>query len=412
LRFAREQQAKDARQQEVEGSVRRAQEFLRAQEYDRAIELLESILTKAPDDELHVVLEEAQRRRDDLNRQIAAAIAKGEQFMADGSAARALEFLQTQPTSFRRSDKFRELLIAAAQQPKAPEAGLVVPPPGQELESPEPAKTIMWDRAEAPEVEAPPAPRIPTTQLPPPAQAPPQKQLPKQPPKAPGAQRKFTQPQKIMAVAIAGALLLVVVVVVTYLKRSAAVGTLSVRTNVEGVDVFIDGKPKGNTNNTHELRISLDEGHHEIRVQKQGYAQLPSTPFDIAKNQESPVSFDLVASTPSQPEAATLAAGTLSVTANVEGFDVLVDDALSGTSPNKALTVHVSPGSHRIRLDKPGFGAPERKIDIVADKESSLTFTRGRSRSARPRLLRQMPICLLRASRARRSVLMARQQAN
>src|SRR4029077_7220779 len=90
LRFAREQQSKEAKQQEVEGSVRRAHDLLRKQEYDGAIELLESILPRFPDDEVRIVLEQARRRRDDLNRDIAAAVARAEQFLAEGSPAKAL----------------------------------------------------------------------------------------------------------------------------------------------------------------------------------------------------------------------------------------------------------------------------------------------------------------------------------
>ena len=404
LRFAREQQTKNARQQEVEGSVRRAQEFLRAHEYDRAIELLESILARVPDDELRVLLEEARRRRDDLNRQIAAAVAKGEQFLAEGSPAKAMEFLQTQPTSFRRSEKFLELLASAAQRRKAmepesapspPEPKFAPPPPDQESEAPEPARTMMWDRMQPPQVETPPAPRVPT-RPPIPATSPvpatrrvpatprvsttppiPTAKLPAQPPpqkpagKPPALRGPITQQQKIMAAAIAAALLIVVVVIVALLRPFAGTGTLLVQSNVEGVDLFVDGRLVVSTGTNHELKISLKEGHHELRVQKQGYDQLPSQGFDITKNQDSPISFNLVPSAPTAPELS----GTLSVTTNVEGFDLFVDDVKNVTSPNKTLTVKLSPGSHRIRLDKSGFDAPEQKIDIAADKQSSLTFS-------------------------------------
>ena len=106
LRFAREQQTKDAKKQDIENSVRRAQEFLKNQEYDRAIALLESILKASPDEELSIVLEEARRRREALNNQIAAALARGRQFLEEGSPAKAVEFLQAQPTAYRRSGRF------------------------------------------------------------------------------------------------------------------------------------------------------------------------------------------------------------------------------------------------------------------------------------------------------------------
>ena len=376
LRFSREQQAKNAQQVEVEAAARRAQEFLRTQEYDRAIELLESTLTKNPDDELRVVLEEAQRRRDDLNRQIAAAVAKGEQFMTEGSPAKAVEFLRGQPTAFRRSDKFRDLLMAAAaQQPKALQAEFTSPPSQQELDAPEPAKTIMWDRAEGPAIEAPRAPVATTTSsVKPPVQkqAPAQKQPPaaKQPLKPAAATRPLTQEQKMMALAIGAALVVLFVAAIFVVKRTGS-GTLWLRTNVEGTEVFIDDKPKGITGSNHELRLQLGRGHHQVRVHKQGYEPATAKDFDIAKNRETPVAFDLVASISSQPQVLV----GLSITANVDGFDVFVDDALSGNSPNKSFTVQVPPGSHRVRIDKSGLEAPEQQIDIAADKESSLSFT-------------------------------------
>ncbi|MGC2329104.1 MAG: protein kinase, partial [Candidatus Sulfotelmatobacter sp.] len=185
LRFAREQQAKKALQLEIDSSVRRAHDFIRAQEYDRAIELLEPIQARVQNDELRIVIEEAFQRRADLARQIEAAVARGRQFLAEGSPGKAVEFLQSQPSSFRKSDKFQDLLTLAASQPKPapPPPPLPPPPPVPEVrtppqsqsqaprqqaprqddswDAPAPTGTMVWSNPAPSTADAPPAPVAP-----------------------------------------------------------------------------------------------------------------------------------------------------------------------------------------------------------------------------------------------------------
>ena len=372
LRSARVQQSKEAKQQEIDRSVRRAHDFLRAQEYDRAIELLESILPRFPDDELRVVLEQARRRRDDLNRDTAAAVARAEQFLAEGSPAKALEFLQSQPAAYQRSEQFRELLQTATNQRRVTEPE--TPPSEPEWDAPRPSDTVFGslDRIAPPPAGGPrvaprvPA-RVPTDQLPP-------KPAPPQEPR--GMQWQLTKQQKIIIAGIAGGVLLIGVVAMWMLSGSngeknkarvpnvvqppgggvvvsppqppapTSFGTLSVRTNVEDVDAYIDSDPKRVVKGK-KLEINLSVGDHEVRVEKQNYNQLPARKIHIDKDQVAPLPFALteLKGPPSYFEITT-----------TPGAKVSVDQVPRGTvEPNGKFKVQVEPSQHLIGLTLDGY---------------------------------------------------------
>jgi len=356
LRFAREQQSKDAKKKDLDAAAKRAQEFLKTQEYTRAIDVLEPILKNNPDEELTAILEEARRRRDALNKQIAAAIARGNQFISEGSPAKAVEFLQAQPTVFRRNPEFSQLVDAATKQSaeaarrqaeaaakaraeetarakaeeraKAQEAARAkAKPPEQFIEddAPEPAKTMIWSTAAPPEEIAAPAPEKPG----PPAQksAPP---IPKGKQAKPGAPKVQPVPKpaapsggisgKLIGIGAAVVVLLAVVVYAVWPRKPettttpipitptqpgntqpnnpppppavAENGTLSIQTTVASVDVFVDNLPKQTTSGT-QLQIQLPVGEHSVRVAKDQYAQLPAKTVRITKDQTTPVTFSL-----------------------------------------------------------------------------------------------------------------------
>ncbi len=66
--------------------------------------------------------------------------------------------------------------------------------------------------------------------------------------------------------------------------------------------------------------------------------------------------------------------GEVTVTANVDGADVLVDSVVRGTTP---LTgpLRIGSGSHRIRVEKPGHFPFERSFDLAGKQELTLTAT-------------------------------------
>jgi hypothetical protein len=339
LRFAREQQAKDAKKQDVENSVRRAQEFLKNQEYDHAIGLLESIIKSAPDEELSIVLEEARRRREALNNQIAAALARGRQFLEEGSPAKAVEFLQAQPTAYRRSDQFRELVqsamssaakkqeAAALAQPALPQPVL---PEVDEFDAPDPSKTMMWNTMGPPvederekdqrekdqrekdqrKIEPPrpvPPPRVPTRRVSPVSPAPIANT---------GFLQRLTMQQKLLAGGGIGVFLLIVLLVVLWPSPKPAApethkdqptqpnppaqpppvvvanGTLTVQTNVDSVQVFVD-KDAPKVTDGKQLVLNLPVGDHVVRVSKDKYSQLPPQHTVVDKDNPATISFAL-----------------------------------------------------------------------------------------------------------------------
>jgi serine/threonine protein kinase len=116
LRFAREQERKETKRRTVEEASQRAQQWIAESHYERAVQLLESTLSQVPDDQLRVLLEETRRRRDDYQRDFQSAIAKARQFLRDGMADKAVEFLAAQPESCSRSPEFGALLETARKQ--------------------------------------------------------------------------------------------------------------------------------------------------------------------------------------------------------------------------------------------------------------------------------------------------------
>ena len=116
LRVAREQELKEANRKAVEDAIRSAKHLIGDCKYDPAIELLESTLRRVDDEQLRVILQETRRRGEDFQRDLQAAIAKTEQFLRDGAADRAVEFLDAQPATYSRSPEFGALVEAARKQ--------------------------------------------------------------------------------------------------------------------------------------------------------------------------------------------------------------------------------------------------------------------------------------------------------
>jgi serine/threonine-protein kinase len=75
-------------------------------------------------------------------------------------------------------------------------------------------------------------------------------------------------------------------------------GTLTVRTNVDHVDIIVDGSFKGSSDGQ-EKTISVTPGAHTISVEKNGYSA-PPQPVQISSEQNVPLSFTLSLNTAEQ----------------------------------------------------------------------------------------------------------------
>jgi serine/threonine protein kinase len=410
LRFAREQQQKAATQKEIDSAVRRAHDFIRAQEYDRAIELLEPVLARVRNDELRIVLDEARQRRDDLHRQIDAAVAKGQQFLMEGSPSKALDFLKGQPPSFVKSDKFRNLMTAASLA-KAAEPEIRTPPqpePSQpqpqaqaeDWEAPPPTGTMMWNATAAPPEVRPraaapkaPTPRAKAAPAPTPAA---QKQAPRE---LPEAEPQPAENKKIILIGSAVAALIIVILAVWLFSSSGTkkpeaekhpvvpnppvdngpvtptkpdLGALTISTSVDGADIFVNDALRGSTSNK-KLVLQLPPGHYTVRAEKSGFGPTPPQSVEIATNSQTPLKLTLTAST--GPVTTPPKDSYLLITGPL-GAEVIVDGKPAGTLPSDtSLFVKVTPGSpHRIEAKLAGYKSwtdsksvkPGERLDVSA----------------------------------------------
>jgi serine/threonine protein kinase len=73
-----------------------------------------------------------------------------------------------------------------------------------------------------------------------------------------------------------------------------ASGTLVVQTGLDGALVYIDGAARGRTDLSGTLRMDLDAGTHQVRVQKESYAAAEK-PAKIAEHRSLTLSFKLIA---------------------------------------------------------------------------------------------------------------------
>ncbi len=374
LRFARQQQSKQTEKQQIETSIRRAQELLRAQDYDRAVELLESVQQRFPDDDVVILLEQARRRRDDLDRDISAAIARAEHFLQEGSQSKAVEFLQSQPTAYRRSERFREILQAAFQQQTMLETR--GPSRDEDWEAPAPSQTIFGSRDSLGPPEAGTAAVPPITKRPARVQLP-QPVLPGEPVSPSG---KPSQKRKFIIGGVAVAIVFVLVLAIAIFRPSASAGTLSIRSNVDGAEVFVDDQSQGTIGSSLEMKLSLNEGRHTVRVQKPGYETPAPQTVEIVKNTEAPTAtFDLqpgqskVSLPPAAPAPPEM--GKLEIQVNVENADIFVDSQAKQVINGKKLELSLLAGDHNVRLEKQNFSQQAKKVHVDQDKTARLEFT-------------------------------------
>jgi len=146
-------------------------------------------------------------------------------------------------------------------------------------------------------------------------------------------------------------------------------GTLMIQGNVGGVNVFVDGVLKGFTLPDGSLNLPLDPGRHSIRLEKDGYINVPPSTVTIAKNGREPLRFTLTLSpTPTPPAEAD---AYLSVQSN-PGASVSIDNAPQGkTDERGSLIVELKPGSHNLELALNGYQSYNMPFTIKAGQRNS-----------------------------------------
>jgi predicted Ser/Thr protein kinase len=126
-------------------------------------------------------------------------------------------------------------------------------------------------------------------------------------------------------------------------------GTLIVRANVGGAEVYVDGNLKGLTDVNEKYEGKFDVGNHEIILRKQGYED-SSGQIEIAKGGMSTTTLKLKQGQKPSPSLAYL------VVEARPGADVLIDQQPRGTVPPEGRLVQkVDPGRHSIEAKLDGY---------------------------------------------------------
>jgi len=120
--------------------------------------------------------------------------------------------------------------------------------------------------------------------------------------------------------------------------------SLTVRSNVEGAEVFINGSYRGTT----PIRLRVSRGTYRIIVKAQGY-------YDYSETVRIQGSRNVYAELVSPNRA------KLTITSNVEGASVFIDRQYRGKTPYLEI---ISTGSHRVRISAPGYQDYVTTVDI------------------------------------------------
>lgn len=113
LQFAREEAAVDEKRKAVEAVVEKARGLIENDEYEQAVQLLETELPQGHEEELGIALAQARQAAAEHQKRLEAALAAARKLLQNRKAAEAVKFLESQPSSFRRNSVCDELLQQA-----------------------------------------------------------------------------------------------------------------------------------------------------------------------------------------------------------------------------------------------------------------------------------------------------------
>ena len=113
LQFAQEEAANYATRQKVDAAADQARQFIAADEYRSAIELLEATLGEVADEELSIILEDARRRLQEFNQRVQESITIAKRLLRNDRCSDAVRFLDAQSEQYGKSPEFAALLKQA-----------------------------------------------------------------------------------------------------------------------------------------------------------------------------------------------------------------------------------------------------------------------------------------------------------
>src|SRR5271157_2893928 len=134
-------------------------------------------------------------------------------------------------------------------------------------------------------------------------------------------------------------------------------GTLIVRSNVPGADVFIDGQLKDVTGRDNKLKVPLDPGPHRIQLKASGYQDSAEQQVEIVAKKEKLLPFTLLP-LPGQTY-------SLKIESKPPGASVRIDDKGAGsTVGGKPLSAKVLAGPHTVQLNLDGYEAWTTRVTV------------------------------------------------
>ena len=96
LQFAQEEAANYATRQKIDAVADQARQFISAEEYQNAIDLLAATLQEVADEELSIILEDARRRLEECNQKVQETVTTAERLLGHDRYSEAVRFLEAQ----------------------------------------------------------------------------------------------------------------------------------------------------------------------------------------------------------------------------------------------------------------------------------------------------------------------------
>ena len=135
------------------------------------------------------------------------------------------------------------------------------------------------------------------------------------------------------------------------------IGTLSVNTDPETVEIEIDGKAYGNT----PFRDFLEQGQHKIRLTQTGYK-----PYEKIVTVKRDETTELEVPLETLP-------GSLALDSVPSGASLTINDVDYGTTPYKRESIEA--GDYTVCMSLPGYDPIEQTVTVHPGEPMSRTFT-------------------------------------
>ncbi len=147
------------------------------------------------------------------------------------------------------------------------------------------------------------------------------------------------------------------------LPPPARTGNLSVRSNVRGADVLVNGQLRGFIGNDNTFKTELDEGTYNVQLKKSGYKDSLDQPVEILAQKQNQIAFTLAAS--GGPELSV--ANTYLLIRSKPGVEIRIDGKVSGIVANDGtFPVKVDPGQHLVQASFSGYQPYSSSVPVKA----------------------------------------------